>query len=234
MPISAHTISLLVTVLRPVVWSCRWLTHSLKPEKAEPTVTRAELEMLARLGHQEGTIAAGESRVVRNLLRLDSVRVKHILTPRTVVYSLPASRSAREALDSGPLVFSRIPVFERGPEQISGYVLRYDIVEAAAAGRGSTPLHELARPIRTVPSMTTVAQLLEELVRWREHIVVGVDEYGGMDGIVTLEDAIECLLGIEITDESDPATSMQELARQRAEGRRRRPTPPGLSSQIVR
>ena len=221
MPISAHTISVLVTVLYPVVWSCRWLTDSLKPKKEAPIVTREELEILARVGHQEGTIAEGERRVVRNLLGLDSVPVKHILTPRTVVFALPASRSAEEVVEDGPLVFSRIPIFERDPDQVSGYVLRYDIVEAAATGKGSTSLHEVARPIHTVPSMMSVAQLLDTLVDLRENIVVVVDEYGGTEGIVTLEDALESLLGIEITDESDPATDMRQLARQRAERRQR-------------
>ena len=221
MPISAHTISLLVAVLYPVVWSCQWLTDLLKPKKTAPTVTRAELAVLARVGHQEGTIAEGERRVVRNLLGLDSVPVKHILTPRTVVFALPASRSAEEVVEDGPLVFSRIPIFERDPDQVSGYVLRYDIVEAAATGKGSTSLHEVARPIHTVPSMMSVAQLLDTLVDLRENIVVVVDEYGGTEGIVTLEDALESLLGIEITDESDPATDMRQLARQRAERRQR-------------
>ena len=221
MPISAHTISLLVTVLYPVVWSCRWLTDSLKPKKAASTVTREELVILARVGQQEGTIAESERRVVRNLLGLDSVQVKDILTPRMVVFALPGSRSAQEAVEGGPLVFSRVPIFERDPDQVVGYVLRYDIVEATATGKGSVSLHQLARPIHTVPSMISVARLLETLVSLREHIVVVVDEYGGMAGIVTMEDAIESLLGLEITDESDPATDMRELARKRAERRQR-------------
>ncbi len=221
MPISAHTISVLLTVLYPVVWSCGWLTNSLKPRKDAPTVTREELEILARVGQQEGTIAEGERRVVRNLLGLDSVQVKDILTPRTVVFALSGSLSAQEAMEDGPLVFSRIPIFEHGPDQVTGYVLRYDIVEAAATGKGSMSLHELARPIHKIPSMMSVARLLETLVSLREHIVVAMDEYGGTDGIVTMEDAIESLLGLEITDESDPATDMRELARKRAERRQR-------------
>ena len=221
MPISAHTISLLVTVLFPVVWSCRWLTDSLKPKKAEPTVTREELKILARVGQQEGTIAEGERRVVRNLLGLDSIQVKDILTPRTVLFALPGSWSTQEALDNGPLVFSRIPVFEHGPDQVTGYVLRYDIVEAAATDRGSTLLQDLARPIHSVPSTMSVARLLETLVQLREHVVIVIDEFGGTEGIVTMEDAIESLLGLEITDESDPATDMRELARRRAERRQR-------------
>lgn len=221
---AAYTITLLVTVLYPIVWACQRLTDLLKPRTVEPTVTRAELEILARVGHKEGTIGARESHVFRNLLRLDRASVTDILTPRTVLFTLPASRTAREVVSSGPISFSRIPISDGDLDRISRFVLRFDVFEATTSGRGEVTLLELSRPLKTVPWTISVARLLDLFVTEQEQIFLVVDEYGGTLGIVTLEDAFESLLGAEITDESDLVTDMREMARRRA-ARRQRLTP---------
>ncbi len=224
MPLTAHSIHVLSWTLAPILGALQFLTDILKPKKATPTVTRSELEILARLGHQEGSIDEREMRVVRNLLRLDRVQAKNILTPRTVLFTLPATSTVSETLSGSTLNYSRIPLIDSNADAIESFVLRYDILEAATNNRESAPLTEFARPLRTVPATISVAGLLETFVREQEHILLVIDEYGGTAGIVTLEDAIECLLGAEITDESDLVTDLQELARRRAE-RRRPPFP---------
>lgn len=231
MPFSAYTISLLVAALYPIVWSCQRLTDLLKPSTTEPTVTRAELEILARLGHQEGTIGERENRVVRNLLRLDRVSAKDILTPRTVLFALPSSQTVGEVVEGPPLAFSRIPIFVGDLDEIARFVLRFDILEAAATGKAHVTLDEISRPLHVVPPTISVAQLLDRSVTEQAHIFLVVDEYGGTVGIVTLEDAIESLLGAEITDESDFATDMREMAKRRAARRRKlaRPSDPPSS-----
>ena len=226
MPASAYAISWLVIVLFPVVWSLQWLTELLKPKTEEPTVTRSELEIMARLGHEEGTIGEREKEVVHNVLRhIREKQATDILTPRTVLTALKASQTVGAVAQGPPLKFSRIPIFEGDHDQIAKFVLRHDIFEAAATGREQVALEEISRPLKTVPATISVAKLLEMFVNQREHIFLVVDEYGGTEGIVTLEDAIESLLGAEIIDESDPATDMQEMARRQAARRRRTPTP---------
>jgi CBS domain containing-hemolysin-like protein len=224
-PISAHTISVLVVTLYPVVWACQVITDLLKPKTKAPTITRAELEILAQLGGAEGTLKERELRVFENLLNLDRVQVKDILTPRTVLFALPADRTAREVRESGELAFSRVPIYEEDLDDIQRFVLRIDIVDAVARGEGDTPLEKLSRPLPSVPANITVGAVLAEFIEKQAHIFLVVDEYGGTAGIVTLEDAIESLLGAEITDESDFVENMRELARQRAQRRRRIPPP---------
>ncbi len=216
MPLSAYTTGALVILLYPIVWSCQLLTDLLKPKTAEPTITRSELETLSRLGHQEGTLRGYENRVLSNLLRLGDVQAKDILTPRMVMFALDANKTVRQAAGEQALRFSRIPIYAGNRDEISRFVLRFDILDAAANGREETKLSDLARPLRTVPETISVAQLLNQFIELHEHIFVVIDEYGGTEGIVTLEDSMESLLGSEITDESDPATDMREVARQNA------------------
>ena len=224
-PMSAITIHWMVILLYPIVWACQWLTDFLKPKEAQPKVTRAEIEVLAHLGQKEGALAASEMRMFRNLLGLRDARVSDILTPRTVLFSLPESSTAQEAIDSqATMAFSRIPLTGSNHDDISTFVLRFEILEAIANGNGDTPLSELARKIHTIPDNTTVAEALNRFVDEGEHIFLVVDEYGGTDGILTLEDAIESLLGVEITDESDLVADLQDLAKKRAARIQRRLT----------
>ncbi|MGA1203605.1 MAG: CNNM domain-containing protein [Planctomycetota bacterium] len=224
---SAYATLGLVRILAPIVWACQLLTDLLKPKRSEPSITRSELEILARLGQEEGAIGAGESRVFRNLLRLDQVPVKEILTPRTVLFTLEEERTAAEVVENTSLSYSRIPIHDESHDDISRFVLRFDILEAVTDGRGETTLAELARPLRPIPETSSVAQLLERFVEKQEHMFLVVDEYGGTAGIVTLEDAIESLLGAEITDESDLVTDLRALAQERARRRGRWVAPRG-------
>lgn len=220
-PLSASSTSILVRVLYPIVWSCQWITELIKPKTKEPTVSRAEIEILARRGHEEGTIAGGENRILSNILRLGSIRTQDILTPRIVMFSLDGSKTVDQTLADQPLTFSRIPLHDGNPDAIDHFVLRFDVLEAAAHGKGHVPLQELGRPLTSVPAVTDVGQLLERFVEEKKHMFVVVDEFGGTQGIVTLEDAMETLLGTEITDETDAATDLREVARQQAEIRRK-------------
>ena len=227
-PFAAYTTLWLVRILLPIVWACQKLTDLLKPKSTEPIVTRSELEILARLGHEEGTLGKRESRVVRNLLRLDRVAVKEILTPRTVIFTLDESLTARQVADGPSLSYSRIPIHATSRDEIESFVLRFDILDAVTDGRADATLADLSRPLKTIPETMTVGRLLEEFVSAQEHIFLVVDEYGGTAGIVTLEDAIESLLGAEITDESDLVTDLRELAKERARRRGRLIVPPGV------
>jgi CBS domain containing-hemolysin-like protein len=146
------------------------------------------------------------------------------MTPRTVVYTLPADRTVSEVIEAGPPRFSRIPIVDRSLDQPRGIVHRREIFKAASEERGDATLADLARPLHAVPELAKLPFVLREFVRRREHLFLVVDEYGGNVGIVTLEDVVESLLGMEIVDETDPVVDMQQLARQLLKNRGIPPT----------
>ncbi len=206
----------LVRVLAPVVAALELIARQLRPRRREPAVTRGELQAMARLGAQEGSLADDERLVFENVLRLDRMKVSEVMTPRTIMTALPAAltvgevRSAHEGLR-----FSRIPIYGRDQDDMEGYVLRTDLLEHAAAGSTDTTLRSLVRPLHALPEIASVAKALDRFISGKEHLFLVVDEYGGTAGLLALEDVLETLLGREIVDESDSTVDLQELARRR-------------------
>ena len=217
------SLRVLMRVLAPVVAVLERLTRLLRRGPDAPLVTRAELQAMAQLGAEGGDIGEAESLVIRNLLHLGRMRVRQVMTPRVVVSSIPADLAVGEALErcSDP-PYSRIPIYGRDHDDIDGYVLRHELLEWAASGRREAPVRELARPLRAIPVNSNVAHALDRFIAEQDHIVLVVDEHGGTAGILTLEDAIESLLGREILDETDTVADLQELARRRFARRRLR------------
>ena len=186
------------------------------------SVSREEIIALAQIGRNEGVLAENESRMIRSLIRFSDLRVEHIMTPRTVIGSLDESLSCAAAAQNKPIMrFTRIPVYSLNKDHITGYVLKTDLLQELAAQNAAATLSSLKRPIRIVSEMDHLPRLFDELLRHQEHIAIVVDEYGGTNGLVTLEDLIETLLGLEIVDESDAEVDMRELARKRWEDRAR-------------
>jgi CBS domain containing-hemolysin-like protein len=215
-PFTAYGVKVIVWALYPVVWGTRHLSRLIIPLKKEPTISRAELEILAKIGVGEGILKEKEHLVLKNLLHLHRVKVSDIVTPRTVVFMLQQDMTVAEVLASHQaLAYSRIPVYKESMDDVTGFVLRYHILSAAATGKEQLRLHRLALPIHAVPETINVARVLEEFISRREHIFLVINEYGGTEGIITLEDALESLLGTEITDETDLVADLQLLAKQR-------------------
>lgn len=213
----------LVRVLRPIVATLDLITRLMRPRERPPAVSRSELRALARIGVEEGSLEEDERLVVENLLRLGRVTVSEVMTPRTIVMSLPAAMTIGEVRAiHGKLDFSRIPVYGRTPDDVRGYVLRTDILEREALDRDDTTLGELMRPLHSVPESMTVAAALDRFLEEKAHALLVVDEYGGTAGLIALEDALETLLGREIVDESDPAVDMRVVAHRRFEEHQRR------------
>ncbi len=200
----------------PLVWMAQGLTRLLARGGRQVAVSREELTALTDLGAEEGVVGEQESRIVKNLFRLDKVKVRDIMTPRTVLFALPATQTVDEALAAHTQIrFSRIPLYGANRDEIVGFVLQHDLLLRAAEDRGDTPLAELARPIEAVSGELPLLGLFERLMDRRAHVALVLGEYGGTSGIVTLEDLIETLLGLEIVDEADGVQDMQELARQK-------------------
>jgi len=183
----------------------------------QPAMSRAELAATLHLGKQSGALDEDEYRTVRNLISLDETSVADVLTPRTVVTALPENRTVAEALaEEATLQFARIPVYGESMDDVTGYVTRSSLHESHHAGRDDVPLKDLARPIGIIPEQASVGAAMDAMLAEREHILLVVDEFGGVEGIVTLEDALETLLGQEIVDETDRTVDLRDLARQRA------------------
>lgn len=215
-PLVARTTKVLIWLMYPLVVMSEWLGKMFAPAHAHPTVTRAEVAALAMQGATEGHIDAGESRIVANLFRFRELRVEDIMTPRTVVLSMPESMTVGEAMAEHPkLQFSRVPIFEKTRDEVSGFILKDELLLAHARGENDKPLSELRRELMAVPEKATLSRLFEQLIDTRAHVALVVDEFGGTAGLVTLEDLVETLFGLEIVDEADRNVDMQALARKK-------------------
>lgn len=214
-PVVTRVLVPTIWLMWPLVKMAQGITYLLSRGEPQASISREELTAMAELGTREGVFEAEESRVLTNLFRFGSLRVRDIMTPRTVVFALPETMTVRELLqEHTEFRFSRIPVFAASRDDVTGYVLKDDVLLRAAQGDGHETLRDLKREIVVVPSALPLPRLFERLVDQREHIALVVDEYGGTEGIVTMEDIVETLLGLEIVDEVDSVADMQAMARQ--------------------
>lgn len=226
-PIISRPLQALVWFFSPVIWLTGGLTRILSRGKTESDVSGEEITVLARMGLKEGTIDAGEAAVIENILALQGVQVREIMTPRTVVSSLSATMTIGELKDSSELISafnnSRVPVYDKDADDVVGMVLRREVLTAMVEGQWDRSLEEFMRPVDFVTESLSANRLLEQLLEKRQHLVLVINEFGGLTGLVTLEDVLEEILGTEIVDEFDPAIDMRELAhRRRRESLKRR------------
>lgn len=220
-PFTAYSLRALLWLLKPAVFAFEFVTRSMRPSEESPTVTRSELQVMARISAEEGGIHERENRIVANLLQLADVQVETIMTPRTVMVIFQESQTIAAIIRRhSVLPFSRIPVYGESADDIKGYVLRHDIYKRATADDREVRLRDIARPLDVVPETNSVAQVLDDFIAKQEHIFLVIDEYGGTAGLITMEDAVETLLGIEILDESDPVADLRQLARRRYQSQR--------------
>jgi len=219
---TAYTTQLLIWSLYPLVVMLEVISRALGSGH-RTAVTRDEIRIIAELGRHGGALAEKEARVIDNLLRLREVRVQDIMTPRAVAFMLPADTTVGQTLAAHPeLRFSRIPIYGESIDDIIGLVRRQAILHAARDGDDARSLRELVRPVKHVPITTSVGDTLNMCIHEQEHLLVAVDEFGGTAGVVTLEDCVETLLGVEIVDETDTVDDMRRLARERMDKRRQR------------
>ncbi len=212
-PFSAYVIEWMVVALLPIVWLFEKITSKMRPNHAVPSLTRLDMEIMASLSMQEGVLLERENRVFRNLLRLHDIRVSAIVTPRTVVMALQQDQPVGAVLDKiRSFPYSRVLIYEDDLDDASMYVLRSDIFELAARGEQEQPLRKIGRLLKSIPESKSVARVMEDFIAYKEHIFLVVNEYGQAEGIVTMEDVMESLLGIEITDETDLVVDLRQLA----------------------
>ena len=213
-PPTTRLLAWLMVPLRPFVWLSGLASRTISSKYDPVRVSREEIRALADLGAQQGVLDEEESRVVESLLRFRSMTASQVMTPRTVLFGLPADDTVGESVERHqPMRFSRIPIYRGSIDRLVGVVLKDEILERAAKGESDVKLIELRRELFFVPGTLRLSHLLDLFLSSREHIAAVVDEFGGIAGLVTLEDVIETLLDLEIVDEIDNVEDLRSAAR---------------------
>jgi CBS domain containing-hemolysin-like protein len=218
------SLSLVITLLFPLVWFSQFITKALKKDKSKSVFSRLDFLALAEVGAEQGVFEKHESDIIANLLKFNSIRAKDVMTPRVMVKAVPRGQSIIEFYNANrDERFSRILLYNGvSIDNITGYVLKDELLAGMLENRRDEPIHAFERKILTVTESFPVPELFNRFLLQREHIALVVGEFGGMSGIVTMEDVIETLLGLEILDESDHVEDMRALARKNWEKRAKR------------
>ena len=218
---STAIVKVLVVLLFPFVWISQIITRIIKGKNYEKgKVTRADFSAMAEISSQEGALQEGEYRYIRNILRFRQVKVQDIMTPRNVMMAFPEDMGLSEVdHELSAKSFSRIPVYQDTVDNITGVVLKDEVLEKLADDEYDLTLRDLRRDVFKVQEGQSVTELFKLLTDKKEHVAIALEEYGGTAGIVTMEDIIETLLGMEIVDEMDTVQDMQAYAREQAQRR---------------
>jgi len=221
-PVAVYLLKGLIIITFPIVVILEAISRVIARKGHQPKITREEIMVLAEIGESEGILLEKEARIMKNLFLLNEIRTEDILTPRSVILAFQKDQTVREIINGHRAIpFSRIPVFGEGLDDIIGILHRKQLLEAYYHRGEKEKLEKMVSPIFAVPESKSIADLLDEFISRREHIFLVIDEYGGTAGIVTLEDAIETLLGVEIVDEFDSVDDMRALAREKWKLRRK-------------
>ena len=213
-PLTGYVLNALVFILYPFVILSEFLTRRLTNEPTHTGFSRQEFAAMAELSVEEGQLEEQESVIFKNLLRLRKTPIADAMTPRTVVFSLPEDLRVTDFFHSyDHHQFSRIPIYANNRDAVTGFVLRSDLLLAQARGHSDTQLKDYLRTLPVLLATMSLSRAFDVFIRQKAHIMLVVDEYGGVKGLLTLEDLIETLLGLEIVDEGDKDIDMQKLAR---------------------
>jgi len=212
-PFTVRSLRVLMIVLAPFVWLSKWITRLVKTEKGRSVFSRADFAAMADAGLKSGALDREEKSIIQNLLRLENLKVRDIMTPRSVIMMLDQDMPMKDIYaEIKPMVFSRIPVYKDHPDNITGLILKDNILENLAQDKHAVKASEIKRDILFVEDNFTVAKLMDTLILNREHLAMVVDDFGSIVGLVTMEDLFETLLGLEIVDETDRVEDLQKLA----------------------
>jgi CBS domain containing-hemolysin-like protein len=216
-PVTATALPYMIFILKPLIMGSKLITNFITPKNQEVDLSehRDELLAMARIGEESGSIGARESQFVQNLIQLHSMKVSDIMTPRPVIFSLPQATPLLEfasIIEGKP--FTRIPIYDKGTDDFTGFIIRGDALIAHLKDDYDTgTLADVLHPIAITPEYTPVDALFQRLIVERLQIMLVTNEFGTTVGIVTLEDVIETIFGIEIIDETDQVLDLQQHAR---------------------
>ncbi|WP_309497864.1 CNNM domain-containing protein [Sulfurovum sp.] len=221
-PTAAYVIRFFIWMTYPIILLTLFVTNRISKDDDSMSLSKEELLESALLSEGEGVLGEQESDVIENVLLLDKIKIREILTPRTVVFALDGSRSIKDIVENEPAIFkfSRVPVYDESIEKITGIVMTKKIFKQALQD-DSVPLNSVQKDIFKISENIPVSRALDLFIKKKEHMFLVLDSYDQTEGIVTLEDCVETILGVEIVDESDSDADMREVAKQKMRLKRR-------------
>ncbi len=221
-PTAAYVIRFFIWLTYPIILMTLFVTNRISKSDDSIHLTKEELIESTLLSEDEGLLGEKESDVIENILLLDKIRIKEILTPRTVIFGLDGERTIKDIIENEPAIFkfSRVPVYEESIENTTGMVMTKKIFEQALKD-DSVALNSVKKDIFKISENLPVSKALDLFIKKKEHMFLVLDGYDQTEGIVTLEDCVETILGVEIVDESDSHADMREVAKQKMRMKRR-------------
>ncbi len=217
---TVRSLKILLFILKPFIWLSMLITKNLKSKDVKSVFSRADFLAMASLGKKSGALKENEMAIIQNLLHLNELSAKDIMTPRTMMFIANENNTLKELYESEVKIsFSRIPIFGEDQDNLTGFVLKNEVFKGMLEGHGDTALKTIKRELAIVNDNKKLPQLFDFLSKHRSHIAAVSDEYGGVIGLVTLEDLFETILGFEIMDESDSIPDLQHYARKKWEER---------------
>ncbi len=213
---AVNGIYITMMILFPLVWISQFITKKLKKDKDKSVLSRQDFSIMAEMGAKQGLFKKSEFDIINNLLAFDTIKAKDVMTPRTVMVAVPGNMTVKDYFNNHPkLRFSRVPVFQGTNDNITGFFLKDEMLLQLAKDNFDAELDSIKREVLFVDEDTSVPKVFNLFMENREHIAVVKDGYGGTTGIITMEDVLETLLGLEIVDEFDKEVDMQTLAQQK-------------------
>lgn len=213
---STRIIRVLILITYPLVLLSELITKVFTPRGNQASMSREEVSAMVDVGTTEGIFRESESKLIKSCIALSGVKARQIMTPSIVVESACQDLTVKDFQAKQSWSFSRIPVYAGDKDYITGYVLKDAVLKLLSEDQFHVKLSDLKRPILTFREEKSVFQIWEKMLEKREHISVIIDEYGGLRGLVTMEDIIETMTGVEIVDEDDVAVDMQALAKEKS------------------
>lgn len=215
-PIVSLCLVWLIRILKPFVWLSDQLTKLMGSKENEVQYIRQEIEAMAEMGSEAGALDEDETQTIRSLLRFKHAKLEKVMTPRTVLFKVHKDMTVHEYLsEHGAISFSRVLIYDKNTDDIIGFVHKNDIMLAYHRLGENYKIGKLAIDLYTVPETLAAPELFQTLLEKRIHIALVIDEYGDIQGIVTLEDMLESLMGMDIVDERDQSSNMQLAAKQK-------------------
>ncbi|MBL6446137.1 DUF21 domain-containing protein [Fulvivirga sp. 29W222] len=213
---TAKTLNILIWLMYPLVLLSKGITYLISGNKEKFTISRAEVSAMADIGHKEGVFYEMESKMLKNMIKFRNIVVEDIMTPRTVVVMAQKEKTISDLYQDPEFKkFSRIPIFNKNRDDITGFVHKNDVLTEMAEDNHEMILSEIKRDIIMVNKEMRLPFILDKLLESKEHIALATDKFGSISGLVTMEDVMETVLGMEIMDEYDSVEDMQAYARNR-------------------
>jgi len=216
MGFAAGAIGVLITLLFPIVFCIQQLQRIITPKNSDTSISREEVGAMADVAEESGELDEDENEIIQNLINIDELTASKAMTPRVVASIAPESMKIKEFYkDKRFLHHSRIPVYSCNDEYITGYILRMEALQLMAEDRYDVTLADIRRDISSFQMDTPIEKIWDHMLSSKEQIVAIINEYGAFEGLLTMEDVIETVLGDEIVDERDVVVDMQQFARKK-------------------